>query len=89
MAEYKTKPSIGTQIKGVNCPRTGRPLYLAPNSECGIRIGKAGTTGSHLASRDEVVYMLQRLDKSERRILRKALFTAEKKDLAAFDVRGN
>lgn len=81
------KLPTGTLVKGVNCPRSGRPLYLAPSSESGIRVGKVGTTGAHVADLDEVKYILQRLPKSERRLLRKALARAGNKTLAAWDVR--
>lgn len=88
MQQTKVKLPTGTQIRGVNCPTTGRPLYYAPGSK-GIRVGRIGTTGSRVWDEDEVKYALARLDKSARRLLRKALSRLGRTDLAAFDVRGN
>jgi hypothetical protein len=85
----KTKLPTASKIEGVNHPQTGRPLYLArgTGTGTGIRVGKIGTKSSYILERDEVLYVMIRLPKSERRVLRKALKSVGQTALAATDVR--
>jgi hypothetical protein len=62
------KLPTGTLVPDLKFPGKWKAMYVSP---AGLRVGKIGTSGSFMATDDDVTYLFATLSKSDRRFLRK------------------